>query len=301
MNRSLLPLMGLRAFEATARHLSVSKAAEELSVTPGAVSQQVKHLEDSMGVALIRRKGRSIELTDAGLVLQLPLTKAFDMIALTLDTVSQRPASEDTLTLSLYPTLAEKWVMPRLAKFHHIHPGLDIQIMTTFRDTQFDVERVDLASYMGSAPPAGTDGIRLFDDEVLPVCSPKLRVGKRSLSKPADLLDATIIHSVRRADDWQRWLNGAGYGDLKLTRKLFFSTSTLAIQAAIDGMGVAMVQHEYVKDRLARGVLVAPFKYVAASGQGYYLVWPTTRRKSSVVSAAVDWIREEAATSISAK
>ena len=144
MQRSHLPLLGLRAFEATARHLSVSKAAMELCVTPGAISQQVKLLEETIGVALIQRSGRAIELTDAGLLLQPQLTQALDWISVALDSVT-RKRNKSTIKLTLLPTLAEKWLMPRLAGFHGAHPELDIQIMTSFRSVELEEEDVSFA------------------------------------------------------------------------------------------------------------------------------------------------------------
>jgi LysR family glycine cleavage system transcriptional activator len=293
MNRSHLPLLGLRAFEATARHLSVSKAAEELCVTPGAVSQQVKLLEEAVGVSLLKRKGRAVELTDAGQVLRPALTQAFDLMALTLDAVGKRP-QHSALKLCLLPTLAEKWLMPRLGRFHGAHPELDIQILTSFRDIRFDREDVDMASYMGKELPPGMDGVRLFDDEFLPVCSPAFMKGSLKLQAPKDLARATLLHSVRRMDDWQRWLTLAGQRALRPQRSLSFENSSLAIQAAVDGVGVAMVQRAYVKEHLKAGTLVAPFELVGRSEQGYYLVWPAQRAMSGGFKSFLEWILREA-------
>lgn len=292
MNRARLPLLGLRAFEAVARHLSVSKAALELCVTPGAVSQQVKLLEDVVGIPLLRRKGRTVELTDAGQVLRPALTQAFQSVELTLEAISRRP-KYDTVKLCLLPTLAEKWLMPRLARFHASQPELDIQILTSFRTIQFDVEDVDMASFMGAEVPSGLEGVRLFDDEFLPVCSPSLIQSGQRFAIPNDLTRATLLHSVRRADDWHRWLTAAGEPQLRPQRSLSFDNSSLAIQAALDGLGVAVVQREYVKQHLKVGTLVSPFDLVARSENGYYLVWSGARATSAAFHAFLQWVLTE--------
>lgn len=292
MNRSRLPLLGLRAFEATARHLSVSNAAAELCVTPGAVSQQVKLLEEVVGVPLLRRKGRSVELTDAGQVLRPALTQAFQTIELTLNAIARGPR-HDTLKLCLLPTLAEKWLVPRLSRFHGAHPELDIQLMTSFREIRFEAEDVDMASFMGTDVPAGLDGLRLFDDAFQPVCSPAFLRDTCPLAAPADLSKATLLHSVRRMDDWQRWLDHAGLTKLKPKRRLSFENSSLAIQGAIDGLGVAIVQRAYAAELLKAGTLVAPFDLVAHSDNGYYLVWSTARAATPAFASFLQWIQQE--------
>jgi LysR family transcriptional regulator, glycine cleavage system transcriptional activator len=292
MNASRLPLLGLRAFEATARHLSVSNAAAELCVTPGAVSQQVKLLEELVGVPLLRRKGRSVELTDAGQVLRPALTQAFQTIELTLNAIARRPR-HDTMKLCLLPTLAEKWLVPRLSRFHGSHSHLDIQIMTSFRDIRFEAEDVDMASFIGKELPDGLEGVRLFDDAFQPVCSPAFLRDTCQLTTTTDLSKATLLHSVRRMDDWQRWLSLAGVAKLRPQRSLSFENSSLAIRAAIDGLGVAMVQREYVKELLKLGVLVAPFDLVAHGDNGYYLVWSTTRSKTPAFQSFLEWVRQE--------
>ena len=294
MNRSHLPLLALRAFEVTARHLSVSKAANELCVSPGAISQQVKLLEDTLGVALLQRQGRSVGLTDAGQVLSPQLTQTFDLLSLALDSIARHKGS-NTIKLVLMPTLAEKWLMPRLARFHGEHPELDIQLMTSFRDISLAEEGVDMASWYGKTLPAGVEGVRLYDDVFLPVCSPALVRGKAGLTKPRDLAGFTLLHSVRRLDDWQKWLTLAGERDLKPQNNLTFGNSSLAIQAAMDGVGVAMVQREYVKSNLAAGSLVAPFELVATSPSGYYLGWLANRPVNAAFLMFRDWVLKEAA------
>lgn len=292
MNRSRLPLLGLRAFEATARLLSVRQAARELCVTPGAVSQQVKILEDAIGVALLQRKGRSIELTDAGQVLRPALSQAFQTIELTVNAIARR-SWHDALRLCLLPTLTERWLMPRLARFHGAYPELDIQIMTSFRSIEFDREDVDMASYVGEDVPAGLDGIRLFDDEFLPVCRPNLIKSAEGTFDPRALGRETLLYSVRRMDDWQRWFSHVGVPQLQPTGRLSFGNSSLAIRAAMDGLGVAIVQRAYVSDLLKAGVLVAPSNQTARTTNGYYLVWPSSRKPKQAFQDFSEWIGKE--------
>lgn len=292
MNRSRLPLLGLRAFEATARHQSVSNAAAELCVTPGAVSQQVKLLEELVGVPLLRRKGRSVELTEAGQVLRPALTQAFQSIESTLNAIARGPRHH-TLKLCLLPTLAEKWLVPRLSRFHGAHPTLDVQLMTSFRDIRFEEENVDMASFMGKELPSGLDGLRLFDDEFLPVCSPIYLRDTCRLLAPADLSNATLLHSVRRMDDWPHWLDLAGLAELKAKRSLSFENSSLAIQGAINGLGVAIVQRAYVTELIKVGVLVTPFELIGRSDLGYYLVWSNTRTATPAFQSFLKWIQQE--------
>jgi LysR family glycine cleavage system transcriptional activator len=294
VNRSRLPLLALRAFEAVARNLSVSKAAVELHVTAGAVSQQVKLLEETIGVPLLRRSGRSVEMTDAGQILRPALTQAFQTMEITLGAIARR-RSHDTIKLCLLPTVAEKWLMPRLARFQGEHPGIDIQILTSFRPIQFHAEDVDMASFVGKSLPSGLEGVRLFEDEILPVCSPALLRGREPLTAPRDFADFTLLYSVRRMDDWNRWLTMMGAPDVQLLRSLSFENSSLAIQAAIDGLGIAMIQRAYVKDQLRAGTLVAPFEQVARSASGYYLIWSEGGSSSAAFLAFQQWILKEVA------
>ena len=296
MNRSQLPLLGLRAFEATARHLSVSKAADELCVTPGAISQQVKNLEDQIGVELIRRVGRSIGLTDAGEVLLPHLTQVFDRISVTLDALARKPRTA-SLKIRLLPSLAERWLMPRLARFNGTHPEIDILILTSFRELDFGQEDYDMGSYVGNELPQGTSGIRLFDDEPLPVCSPKLLDAAGGHIAPQDLWRFTLLHSVRRVNDWHTGLMQAGLRDFNAPHNLKLGNVSLAIQAAIDHAGIAIAQHEYVRQNLAEGSLVAPFDLVTRSEIGYYFIWPTSRPESKAFQLFRDWVTEEATSS----
>lgn len=293
-NKPRLPLVALRAFEAAARHQSITRAAEELFITSGAVSQQVKLLEESVGVPLLRRRGRGVELTDAGQVLRPVLTQAFQSIELSLDAIGRRHKQRITLRLCLLPTLAEKWLMPRIGWFHANHPDTDIQILTSFRKIRFEEEDVDMASFVGAKLPAGHDGVRLFADEFLPVCSPALLKVKRAMRIPSDLAEATLLHSVRRMDDWERWLEVAGASGLRAKRALSFENSSLAIQAALDGVGVAVVQRAYVLEHLKTGALVAPFEIVGRSNSCYYLVWPTDAPRNEAFTAFREWVVDEA-------
>ena len=183
--------------------------------------------------------------------------------------------------------------MPRLARFHGAHPELDIQIMTSFRSVELEAEDVDMASWIGVNLPPGVSGVRLFDDEFMPVCSPALLNGSLRLKNPSDLVNFTLLKSVPRADYWKAWLTVAGEPDLKATHSLSFGSSSLAIQAAIDGVGVALVQHAYIKTNLSAGTLVAPFDIKVHGKNGYYLGWSAARPVSEAFALFRDWIIEE--------
>ena len=292
MNRSHLPLMAIRAFEATARHLSVTQAAAELCVTAGAVSQQIKQLEDTMGIALLQRKGRNIDLTEAGQFLRPQLTQALDIMGIALDSIAQT-RQRKMLKLTLLPTLAEKWLMPRLASFHGANPELDIQILTSFRDIDLEIEGVDMASVIGTGLPAGVDGIRLFSDEFLPVCSPLLLCDTARIDHVSDLAAFTFLHSVPRSEAWHHWLEFAGEPELKPVNNLSFANSSLAIQAAIDGVGIAVVQREYVSSHLAHGSLIAPCNIIASGRNSYYLCWSAKQPASAAFTLFRDWVVSE--------
>jgi LysR family transcriptional regulator, glycine cleavage system transcriptional activator len=152
---------------------------------------------------------------------------------------------------------------------------------------------VDMASFMGKEVPAGLEGLRLFDDVFQPVCSPAFLRDTCPLAAPADLSKATLLHSVRRMDDWRRWLDLAGMTGLEPKRSLSFENSSLAIQGAIDGLGVAIVQRTYVAELIKVGVLVTPFDLVGRSENGYYLVWSATRAATPAFRSFLQWIRQE--------
>lgn len=298
MSRPLLPLNGFRAFESAARHLSFAKAAEELRVTPAAISHQVRVLEAYLGLKLFRRSKRRIFLTEAGQTLLPDLRDGFDKLEAGLARV-KRLEEGGILTLSMSPSFAAKWLVPRLDRFRAEHPDIDIRIDADIRITDFATEDVDLAIRYGPGHYPGLETIPLFGEEFFPVCNPRLLSGESALRSPADLTRHTLLHDevvnlAGKMPTWRTWLKAAGVAGVDPERGLRFSSSVMATQAAIDGQGVLLGRSLIVADDLAAGRLVRPFELSCPFEFAYHLVHPpqaATRRK---VTAFKDWILREA-------
>ncbi|HZP79788.1 MAG TPA: transcriptional regulator GcvA [Pseudolabrys sp.] len=295
MRRHLPPLNAVRAFEAAARHNSFTRAATELCVTQGAVSRHVAALEQHFATRLFVRRHRAIDLTPAGHKLLAAFGEALDRIELAAHDL--RAAAEDkTLRVTLPPTFAIRWIVPRLARLHALDARLNVQITTSHSPPDFAGEGVDVAIYSGPHPPKGLDARKLFGEMLLPVCSPKLTRGPRALRRPADLLDHVLMYSMHRPNDWRNWSAVAGLSELDLSKGLTFENSALAYQAAIDGVGVAIAQKSLIQDDLAYGRLVAPFAVEAPNDWAYYIIRPKRAPARSHVKVFEDWVIKEAVT-----
>ncbi len=293
----LPPLTAVRYFEAAARHLSFTKAAAELNVTHGAISHQVKALEEWLGVPLFRRLNRALALTEAGQAYMVPVREALERLADGTRAVRARDGS-GALTVSTLPSFAAKWLVPRLGSFRAAWPDIDVRISATQKLVDFGREDdVDCAVRHGRGPGwPGCDTDLLIAEDFAPVCSPKLLDGPIPLREPADLAQHTLLQDYDwRIDLWDRWLARAGITDLIRRRALSFNSSSLMIQAAIDGLGVALSQSVLSGDDLAAGRLVRPFKLSVASDAGYYLVIPKGASARPKVAAFRDWLLGEAA------
>jgi LysR family glycine cleavage system transcriptional activator len=223
MARRLPPLNALRAFEAAARHLSFVDAADELAVTPAAVSHQVKALEGHLGVTLFERLPRSLLLTEQGRILAPQLTRGFDRLAEAVARVRVDDV-QTVLSVTVLPSFAVRWLLPRLAGFRRLNPGLEIEVHAQHHPVDFRRERVDVALRYGRGGWAGLHAERFLDDEVFPVCSPRLLEGPRPLLRPEDLRHHTLIHDVLTGDDepwvtWQHWLLHFGLDDVDHRRR----------------------------------------------------------------------------------
>jgi LysR family transcriptional regulator, glycine cleavage system transcriptional activator len=297
--RRLTHLNALRAFEAAARHASFAKAADELSVTPAAISQQIATLEAYLGVQLFRRIARGVHLTAAAQQMLPPLREGFDLLATAFARV-QAGVARKYVVVSLTPSVATKWLMPRLERFIAAHPGIDVRLDTTTRLVDFAQEQVDVALRYGAGRWATLASSLLMKEMVFPVCSPRLLTARRPLRKPQDLAHHTLIHDASmpaRASfpHWSSWLKAAGVQGIDGERGLQLDASMLAIQAAIDGQGVALGRSVLVADDVASGSLVAPFDLVFPLRFGYYIVHPRRPAPSAPVQAFVRWVRAEAA------
>ena len=299
MNRKLPPLNALRAFEAAARHLSISKAADELTVTPAAVSHQVKALEDVLGVQLFRRLNRALMLTDAGQLFLPGLRDGFDRLAQAVEKVGAQ-CEGGTLTVSIGPSFAAKWLVPRLDRFRAAHPDIDLRIDATDRLVDFARENADVGIRYGAGDYPGQRTERLFSDVAFPVCSPALCERPPALREPADLRGHTLLHVdwatlQETAPSWRMWLLAAGVDDIDATRGPKFSQESLTVQAAVEGHGVALISNVLVADDLAARRLCRPFELSLPMSFAYYVVAPETTAARPKVAAFLDWVLAEAA------
>ena len=290
--RQLPPLNALRAFEAAARHASFTKAAEELGVTQAAVSHQVKTLENALGVKLFRRLTRALALTDAGTALAPELGEAFVRIGRALDRARTREA-RGTLRLSLLYTFALAFLVPRLGRFARTHPGIDLKLETSSRIVDFDREQVDAAIRYGPGPYPDLHADFLFDDELTPLCSPALA---RKIRKPADVLGFMLLDDHNFWDDWGIWLAAAGLDPgAPRQRAAVFDSTRLAVEAAMEGLGLALGAPFLFENEIKSGRLVAPLKTVAAAGKSYWLVCAKRDAERPSLVAFRAWLRAETA------
>lgn len=301
MARRLPPLNGLRAFESAARYLSFTKAAEELNVTPAAVSQQVKSLEAYFGVQLFKRLTRALMLTDSGQLVLPVLQEGFDKLA-EADGLLRNRRDDRILTVSVAPSFGAKWLVPRLESFRRAHPDYDIRIDATDTPADFRRDNVDIALRYGLGDYPGLVSECLLTEVGVPVCSPRLLEGEHPLRTPEDLSHHTLLHIQWKmesdaAPNWRMWLRAAGYGNIDPDRGPQFSMESMAIQAAIDGQGVALISTALIEDDLAAGRLVLPFEGEVNHQTSfcYYLVYPESHLQRPKVAAFREWVEKEAA------
>ena len=306
----LPPLNALRAFEAAARHLSFKNAARELHVTPGAVSHQVKLLEESLGIPLFRRLTRALELTPEGQALLPKVQEGLRNLAEAVERVRTRGEAR-TLTVMAPPNFAARWLVPRLARFTDRNPGLDLHVAsrTAMIDGRGDPgaspspeasEVAPLAMVRfgdGRYPGARVDEV--FSAVYVPVCSPRLLRGARALRKPDDLRNHTLLHDDTVVEEgarpsWGAWLDSVGVRDIDATRGTHFTDASLSLEAAREGLGVALAMKPLVRSEIEAGRLVMPFDLSSPATYSYYLVTPEGGR-NGVVGAFRDWLLQESA------
>ena len=309
--KRLPPLNALRAFEAAARHLSFKNAARELHVTPGAVSHQVKQLEEHLGVPLFRRLTRALELTAEAHALLPKVQEGLAAIAEAVDRVRLREESS-ALTVIAPPNFAARWLVPRLARFTNAHPNLDLHIASrpTMIDGREDSEVVPVHDARDDAPLAmvrfgdgkypGAQVDEVFSAVYVPVCSPRLMKGAHPLRKPEDLRHHTLLHDDTVVEEgarpsWSDWLDAVGVRDIDAGRGPHFSDASLAFEAALEGMGVALAMRPLVRTEIEAGRLVVPFDIAAPASYSYYLVTPEGSASAPTVADFRKWLLEEAA------
>ena len=297
MTRRVYPLNSLRAFEASARHLSFVKAAEELYVTPAAISHQVKRLEAYLGVQLFRRLPRGLQLAETGQVLLSELREVF----LRLDKAMERVLESDSrgaLTISVAPMFAVKWLVPRLQRFDALYPDIDVRMSSSLGVIDFQRDAFDAAIRLGHGQYPGLEAVKLFDESVTPMCSPRLLEGPDTLQSPDDLRHHVLLHDDSMAFDpaapnWDRWLEAAGVRQVDTSRGPHFSQPDHALQAAIDGAGVVLGWRYLAADDIAHGRLIVPFSLLLPLGSAFYLVYPKAYTDRQKVMVFRDWLIEE--------
>jgi LysR family glycine cleavage system transcriptional activator len=291
MTARLPSLNGLRAFEAAARHLSFTLAASELNVTQTAISHQIRRLEEELGIRLFIRQNRALALTPEARDYLPGVRAAFNDLRLATDRLLRKD-DDKVLTVSTLASLAAKWLLPRLADFQEANPDIDVRITTSTSLVDFQRDDVDAAIRYGRGQWPGVRADWLMADELFPVCSPSLLRGDKPLRQPEDLRGYPLLHtSNANSDDWRLWLTAAGLpADIAKQPGITFDMIFMTIQAAIDGIGVAMGRTSYVRDDITKGRLVVPFKIALPADAGFYLVSPEGRREAPKLAAFRQWM-----------
>ena len=293
MAARLPPLNALRAFRVAATTLSFTQTAQQLHVTQAAISHQVKALEEFLGMPLFLRGNRSLELTEAGRQYLPYVDEAFN----TLQQGTELLMQDDRLpilTVSVMPSFATRWLVPRVGLFIKANPEIEFRLAPSRSLTHFGRDNVDIAIRHGGGKYPGLKSIHLLDEQIYPVCSPRLTSGRHALKKPDDLRHHVLLHDEGHGD-WRAWLVAAGATRVDASKGPVYTDSSMAVQSAIEGDGVALARSQLVKDDLARGLLVRPFDISQPSRFAYYIVYPLDRPVTPQMRAFIDWLKEQVA------
>lgn len=295
----LPPLNALRTFEAAARLMSFTQAADELDISPGAVSQQIRILETFAGTPLFKRTGRAVRLTDTGKAVTPLVKDIFEKVAES-GRIMQAPSRKGRVMVSAAPSFAAKWLAPRLNAFHQDYEEIEAWISADMMLTDFNTADADFAIRYGRGSYEGMKTEKLMDETILPVCSPKLQTGHYPLRNPQDLAHHTLIHDDSSdiddtCPDWGSWLRARGVEGINSGRGPRFNQGVLVIESAASGQGVALAKRAIAESDLSSGRLIAPF----ADGTtdidfGYWLVWPKGRHQAKEVRTFIKWLKNEA-------
>jgi LysR family transcriptional regulator, glycine cleavage system transcriptional activator len=296
MRPRLPPLNALKAFEAAARHESFTRAADELCVTQGAVSQQVKALEAELAIKLFNRERQRLVITEAGRDYLNVIRDALDRIAIGTEKLLERQ-NAGVLTVSTSPDFASKWLVHRLGHFAEAHTGIDLRVSATLHHVDFAREEVDLAVRHGDGNWPGLDTVKLCSEQLFAVCSPKLLSGRRRVRQPTDIVKLPLIHTESRTD-WTRWLQAAGVGDAQVTHGPVLNRASMAIDAAINGQGIALARTTLAAFDLINGRLVRPFAESLRLSKGYWILCPKATATLPKIVTFRDWLLAEAASDL---
>lgn len=288
-----LPLLALRAFVEVGQQGSIKAAAQSLNVTSGAVSQQIRLLEDRVGMALFTRERSGLRLTEAGAGVHPGLLQAFEQIETALQSL-QQISSRQTLTVSTVATFAASWLVPRLGRFNQRYPHIEVRVEATSALVDMRRDRVDVALRHGLGVYPGLQVTRLMAPVLVPVASPALLSANSNLSEPQDCLDFPLLHDSERAD-WPLWLNAHGVGkDPRAERGTALEDDFLLIRAAGAGQGLALVPQEYATEEIAAGRLLQVMDKPWPARFAYYVVTRPDAMQRDEVRAFVEWVMEEA-------
>ncbi len=298
MRRNLPPLKSLLAFEAASRHLSITLAADELCVTPAAISYHIKALEEWLKTPLFRHERRAMVLTDAGRAYTLALKATLDELAVASDQVRSRNR-KDQLTVTVTPAFVMKWLMPRLHRFRKSHPDIELVLSASASATDYLHESSDVGIHSGPSAYPDMHATRLAEVDVFPVCRPTVLLnGLEPPRKLEDLADHTLLHDdmlrMNERKDWYQWLQSAGAPDLTIAQRgIHFNQAALAYEAAIEGNGIALAKNVLVSWDLHVGRLIQPFEHRCATSFFYWLICRPSRAEERKIVAFRDWITTE--------
>ncbi|RWC26580.1 MAG: transcriptional regulator GcvA [Mesorhizobium sp.] len=302
MARLLPGTRALRTLEAAARHLNFTRAADELGLTPAAVSHQIKEIEDQLGLVLFTRTSRTIRLTEAGTVLFEASADALDRLGRAVSRAQKLTRGTALLKVTLDAQFASKWLMRRVDDFRKHHPDIELRFDIAYEVRDFELDDIDVGIRFGAGKYPGLRAHRLFDNILIPVCSPSLLTSGPPLREPRDLFNHTLAHIEWSRQgvtwpNWRMWMAAAGVTDFDDSRTVVFGTSTDAVQAALDGNAVALADFAMVANDLSQGRLVQPFELGlrVAPEFAYFLVYPESTGDDPRIVAFREWILEEIA------
>ena len=293
MRRKIPSTAALSAFESAARHQSFTKAADELAVTQSAICRQIGALEDFLGVKLFRRSRRGVALTEAGVAYSRKVTARLDEVERDTLELMAKGGQGGTLELGVVPTFATKWLLPRLPLFSAEHPGITVNLTARTRPFLFDDTQFDAASHAGEAIWPGTEGAFLMHENLIAVCSPAL-IAPRTAQGRVDWRRYTLLQQSTRPYAWRDWFASHGMqveGDMSGPRFELFS---MLAEAAVHGMGIALIPRLLVEDELKRGVLIQVTKHEYLSDRSYYLIYPERKSENAALTVFRDWIEAQA-------
>lgn len=293
MRRKIPSTAALSAFESAARHQSFTKAADELAVTQSAICRQIGALEDFVGVKLFRRSRRGVVLTEAGVVYSRKVTSRLDEVERDTLELMAKGGQGGELELGVVPTFATKWLLPRLPSFTREHPGITVNLTSRTRPFLFDDTTFDAAIYAGEATWPGTEGLFLMREQLVAVCSPKLIAPRTTLSR-TDWRRHTLLQLSTRPYAWRDWLASRDMqieGDMTGPRFELFS---MLAEAAIQGMGIALMPRFLIDDELRRGILIEAAKHTYLSDRSYYLIYPERKSENTALTTFRGWLEMQA-------